>query len=239
MCMNINWSAQETGLSRAPNEALQHYSKPPSFSQFSMFICCTTVKTLNCGTKWAQLIKAELWLFMFLKSVSWNVFIQSAAHGPETEPLVRQENCWLDLFSPVLLAQMAQSLKHCRSTTNLAWAKPRHQSLVCIAPASFSLVEAFILLINVCINMSSPPPSPFWNVKPSVSTEVNDDTIQRELWCQDRKSFITEKKKLFFQNIEICTTSAQSIYMNCTNLQQFITTYPRKNKLNTIKMYWH
>lgn len=27
--------------------------------------------------------------------------------------------------------------------------------------------------------------------------------------------------------------------MNCTNLQQFITTYPRKNKLNTIKMYWH
>lgn len=60
------------------------------------------------------------------------------------------------------------------------------------------------------------------------SQYANNDTAQRGIWCQDRKSFITEKKKLFFQNIEICTTSAQSIYMNCTNLQQFITTYPRK-----------
>lgn len=132
---------------------------------------------------------------MFLKSVSWNLFIQSAAHCPETEPLVRQENCWLDLFFPGLLVQMAQSLKHCRSTTNLAWATARHQGLVYIAPASFSHVEAFILLINVCINVF---PTPVPILKCKVSTEVNDDTIQRELWCQDRKSFITEKKKKTF-----------------------------------------
>lgn len=65
--------------------------------------------------------------------------------------------------------------------------------------------------------------------------------ISQKLWCQDRKSFITEKKKKKkllpkYRNLYNFRT------INLHELYKFTAVHhniPKEKKLNTIKMYWH